>query len=111
MRSQYSVVNTFELAKNINGVILSAGSIFISFDVTALFPKISILPTLDIAEKLSAVNPVAPSVLELMDFLHKCLRANFCKYDSQFYKFPNDFRVPIGSPLGSMMVEISMRFR
>ena len=109
--SAYSVPNSVSLCESIRDIPTPPpNSVLVSFDVTSLFPKIPTKVTIDyIRQMLNNTLSPCPAVYEIVQLLSKCIKYNFCKFNDNYYKFPEGVGVPIGFPLGSLMGEAFLK--
>ena len=59
-------------------------------------------------ELLMAFQTPYEDISEFFDLLNLCRTSNFCKFGDFFFDFPSEVRIPIGSPLGSLISEVFM---
>ena len=61
-----------------------------------------------LGELLINCNIPHEEIGEFFDLLKICWTPNYCKFKGDFYKFPEEVVIPIGSPLGSLISEVLM---
>ena len=83
----------------------------LSFDVVGLYPNIPLKQTVQYTRTLLLnVNTPEQIIEDFMSLLGVCLETNICGFDGEFFKFPEDIGVPMGSPLSPPMGEIFMDY-
>ena len=105
--STHTIKHSVGLVNNIKNEKPPVGSSLVFFDVVGLFPHILKAPTLQfLSELLVKAHIPHQEIVEFFDHLNLCWTPNFCKFKNQFYEFPDEFGIPIGSSLGSLISEI-----
>lgn len=105
--SPHSVHNTFELVNCIKDVNPPPHSTLVSFDVTSLFTKVPLSPTVRHVESILQGSDIPHQASkEFLSLLGTCLARNVCKFKDEFYEFSDG--LPMGSPLAPLMAEVFM---
>jgi hypothetical protein len=93
----------------IKDIVHPPGAILCLFDVAGLFPSIPKAVTIQrLGELLVNSNIPHEEIAEFFDLLKICWSPNYCKFRGDFYEFPEEVGIPIGSPLGSLISEVFM---
>jgi len=99
-----------ELVNNIKDRQVPNGAILVSFEVVGLYPSVPHSPTLAFIRKLLEESATPEEIInEFMGLLQLCISPNFCKFNNEYFKFLEGFRIPTGSPLGSTFSEIFLK--
>ena len=100
-------ISMYDLVNRIQNLCVPSNSIFVSFDVTNLYTCVPLSPTLlNISDILSKSGLIPPIIDEFIDLLKVCIDHNVCKFDHEFYLFPDG--LPMRSPLAPLLAEIFM---
>ena len=106
----HNVKNTVDLVDKIkNEKPPPLSSRFVSSNVVGSFPHIPKALTFQfLGELLVKANIPHQEITEFFDLFNLCWTPNYCKFKNQFYEFPDEVRIAIGSQLGSLISKIFM---
>lgn len=103
------VLNSTQLAKKIQNVIIPNDALLISLDVSNLFTNVPIIEVTQIIKnKLNESTLSDCETVELLNLLNLCLKQNFFTFNNTVYC--QEDGLSMGSPLSPLLADIYMDF-